>query len=69
MRRATVSGVPTEESERVRYNMYYGFVPPWFRCWPGMEMPKELVESLADPKLREIFESHNYGGQTPELET
>lgn len=53
-------------SERVRYNMYYGFVPPWWSCWPGMDVPTELRETIADDELRELVGPPHFGGQEAE---
>ncbi len=58
------SGTPILK-ETKRYTMYYGFTPPWYRCWDLMEMPLEWVELLADEKLRTLFDSHAYIEQEP----
>jgi hypothetical protein len=52
-------------SENIRYNMYYNFSPPWFRCWRYMHMPRPMVEQIADEKIRFLFEQPSYGGQYP----
>ena len=51
-------------SETTRYNIYYGFTPPWFCSWPGMEVPQAVVDSLADENLRELIGAHGYIGQS-----
>eukprot|EP01051_Picozoa_sp_SAG22_P004382 SAG22_NODE_233_length_14378_cov_86.382100_3_plen_286_part_00 len=48
------SGVPVL-SERTRYTMFYGFTPPWMRCWPGSE-PSAAVVEAAEGELRTILE-------------
>jgi hypothetical protein len=53
-------------SERTRYTMFYGFVPPWWCCWPGMDMPGELRETIADERTRSLLGPPHYGGQFPE---
>jgi hypothetical protein len=55
------AGVPIL-SENVRYNMYYGFVPPWYRAAPGFEVPQMLVDALADAELREMLSPSSYYG-------
>ncbi len=60
------TGVPIL-SETVRFNMYYGFTPPWFCSWPGMEVPKAIVDSIADDELRAILGRTGYFGQSPEI--
>ena len=48
------SGMPIL-SENTRYNMYYGFVPPWYRPAPGFEVPAKLAGAIADEELRELL--------------
>ncbi len=54
-------------SETVRYNMYYGFTPPWYHYWPGTEVPKAVVDSLANEELRRILGDYGYVGQKAEV--
>jgi hypothetical protein len=54
-------------SETVRYNMYYGFVPPWYSAWPRFEVPQLIVDALRDEELRAIFSPSSFRGQYPEI--
>jgi len=60
------SGAPIL-SETVRYNMYFGFTPPWFCSWPGMEVPKVTVDSVINEEVRNILSRTGYFGQEAEL--
>ena len=60
------SGAPIL-SENVRYNMYFGFTPPWFCSWPGMEVPKVTVDSVVNEEVRNILGRTGYFGQEAEL--
>lgn len=53
-------------SENVRYNMYYNFSPPWFRCWKYMHLSEALVSRIADENIRTVFDQPSYAGQFPE---
>jgi hypothetical protein len=50
-------------SENTRYNMYYGFVPPWYNVWPGFDVPDLIVDAIADEELRDILRPSFYRAQ------
>ncbi|HYE04551.1 MAG TPA: phytanoyl-CoA dioxygenase family protein [Planctomycetota bacterium] len=53
-------------SGRTRHALFTGFVPPWWACWPGMDVPRELVASIRDELIRDLLAAPHFGGQVAE---